>query len=171
MPGMRILPDHQHQLQLRHVLHHPGPPGGRAFTSRRQVAALRIQARKTEPHRHDGELARIIELRLVHPEPVAQPVAGRIGERPAALVHPRSRRLAGDQDRCTGRSDTDRARLVRQGIGGTAERGIPADPAGRDIGQQRRKRLIRVPGIAGGPAHPTVIPSRSGAMRPPDTSA
>ena len=102
-------------------------PDVAAFLARRKIPALVVKARETESHGHDGEPIGVVEDILVNSHPVSKPVAGGIGERPAAFVYPRAGRLPADAQTCDRRHLQDRSRLVRQGL---SERIVAAFPAG-----------------------------------------
>jgi hypothetical protein len=51
-----------------------------AFGSWRKIGTFRILAGEAEAHRDDGEAGLIVELPRIDAHPVAQAVAGRIGE-------------------------------------------------------------------------------------------
>ena len=102
-------------------------PDVAAFLARRKIPALVVKPRKAEPHRHDGEPFGVVEDVLVNSHPVSEPVAGGIGERSAAFVHPRAWRLSTDAKPRVRRHLQDRPRLVRQGF---SERIVAAFPAG-----------------------------------------
>ena len=116
-------------------------PRRRAFPARRQVGAARIQSRKAEAHRHDRDPACVIEGRRIDAHPVAEAIAGRIGEGPAGGVDAGPRRLAGDADGRGRRYLEDRSRFVRQRL---ADRPVAADPAGADIARKAVQRLSRL---------------------------
>lgn len=114
MPGLRILPDDEHQLDLRHGLENLCAPAGGAFAARRQVPSLGVQARKTEAHRHDGNPRSVVKRRFIDPHPFPQAVAGRIGKWYARCVNPRARCLSAYCDARRSRKHCHRSRLVRQ---------------------------------------------------------
>ncbi len=138
MPRLRILPYQQDKFQIRQMLENLRAPGRRAFLARRQVPALVVKTRKTEPHGHDGDAAFIVKRVTVHPHPFAQPVAARIVEGNARRMHPRARRLARHANaRAFSRAD-DGARLMRQRF--TLERIFGAKAAGPNLRQQTVQR-------------------------------
>ena len=142
MPGLRILADRQNHLDLRHQFEQGCPPAWRTFAARRQVAALRIEPRKAEAHRHDGDARDIVELLRRHAHPIAQPVAARVREGRARGMNACAGRLACNTDACGLQNAKDRARLMPQR---PALRAIHAEAAGTDIGGEaveRRHGLI-----------------------------
>ncbi len=70
----RIAADHQHEPEVGQARKDRASPAERAFAARRQVAALGVEAGEAMAHRHDGDLAGIVEARLVEAEPETQPV-------------------------------------------------------------------------------------------------
>ncbi len=153
MPFLRVLPDQQRQLDLRHRRQHLGPPGLGAGLRRRQVGALRVIAGKAEGHRHDGDARPVVEARPVEPQPVAQPVARGVVERHARRLDARPGRLAGDQQPRRRRGIQHRARRMRGRRPGEA---VGAEPAARDsLGQMlERHRHRREDGAAPGGRQP-----------------
>src|SRR5258708_36092606 len=105
----------------------------RTFSPRSAIAGVGIVAGETETHRHDGHGGLVVEGLAVEPDPVAQPIAARVVERKARVVHADPRRLA--DDRKTGRytRPKHRAHALRQMR--------LADPAGTDLRQEKGKRI------------------------------
>lgn len=97
MPPLRRPPDQHRQLHTRQCRQHPRSPCFSTNWRRRQIGALGIIARKAESHRHDRHPVPVMECRLIQPQPLPQPVARPIGERPAACMHSRPRRLPRQQ--------------------------------------------------------------------------
>ena len=90
-----------------------GHPQWGAFATRRPVAARRT-ARVTQTHRDDGHTISVVEAFGVDTHPFAQSLAAAVVPRNAARMHPRTRRLANDQDRCRGTGLKHWARPHRQ---------------------------------------------------------
>ena len=82
--------------------------------SRRQVGALLVLPGKAEAHRDDGDAILVVEFLRGHAHPVAQAVAGGIGEGNAGGVHARARRLAAHGEPSLAADPQHRARLMRQ---------------------------------------------------------
>src|SRR5262249_47213822 len=115
----------------------PAPDLG-ALAARRQIAALAVEAGKAEPHRHDRDLARVVENLLANREPAAQPDAGRIGIGAPRGMDPDARRLASDAKARFSRNLEDRPRLMRQGA--PISRRIAADAASPQLSDQGVER-------------------------------
>ncbi len=114
MPSLCILPDDQNKIDLRHLRHQPRAPGGRTLPSRRQVATLRVVAGKTEAHRYDGEVSRIVKLGAIHAEPLAQSITRPVVEGKPRFVNTCPRRLPRNQYACLVGPDQDGTRFMRQ---------------------------------------------------------
>ena len=71
MPSLRILADEQNELQVGEKREESFAPQFGAFAARRQVAALGVVTRETEPHRHDRYRLRIVEDLFADAEPAA----------------------------------------------------------------------------------------------------
>ena len=95
---------------------------------------MRVVAGKAERHRQHGEAVAIVERRAVDAEPVSQPVAGAVVERPALGVDLCAGGLARYQHRGAVREPGRGAR--RMGGAGRGE-ACGATPAGRDFPRQR----------------------------------
>ena len=80
--------------------------------------------------RNDGDAGLVVELLVADPHPVAQAVAGGIGERNARSVHARPRRLPAHGEPRRAADAQDGPRLVRQG---PAAGCIDADAAAADL--------------------------------------
>src|SRR3990167_2129960 len=93
MPLLRVRADKNRGPDLGKEIEEAPPPQRRAFLARRPVAALGVMARKAEAHRHDRDLRRIVENLGTDPEPIAQAVAGGVGERAPAFMNACARRL------------------------------------------------------------------------------
>ena len=120
-------------------------PGLCAFAARRQIAAFRVETRKTESHRHDRNLHRIVEYLLADPEPLAQADAGRIGEGAPRGVNADARRLAGDAEAGGGRDLESGSRLMGQGSAVSGR--IATKPAGANLfGDHLERRIGRFHG-------------------------
>ena len=78
VPCLRVEADQQSKFDVLQSRKHLVPPCGRALPARRQVAALRIEARKAKTHRHDRDPRVVVERVLVHTRPIPQTVAGRM---------------------------------------------------------------------------------------------
>ena len=98
MPADRIGADQNAEADVHKAFHDMAVPGRGTNGRRWQVAAFGIVARETEGHGHDRDRCAVIEGGLIKAQPVAQSIAGRVGEGLAALIDARARRLACDQD-------------------------------------------------------------------------
>jgi hypothetical protein len=133
-PGLGVAADQQGQLDAGSSASRPGPPQLGAAARRGVVAALRRRARIAEGLGGDAEAAVGVEGLVVDAEPVAQAVAGRIGERQAAFMHPAAGGLAADQQPGFRKDVHHGARRMRQ----LAEAG----PAGADVVQNSLKAAL-----------------------------
>src|SRR3546814_13652907 len=86
----------------------------RALPARRAVAAVGVDARIAEAHRHDGDAALVVERLAPDLQPVAQAVARAVVPGNAGLVHAGAGCLADDQQFRAGRSAHHGARSQRQ---------------------------------------------------------
>ena len=80
MKALRIGTDRKHELELRQPIEQGWMPELGALGSRRKVSAMRVLPRKAEAHGDDGDAGFVVELLRAHPHPVAQAVAGGVGE-------------------------------------------------------------------------------------------
>ena len=131
MPAMGMAAHQNLQLHRAQCLHHLPVPRRRTDRGRRQVGLLRVVARKAEGHRHHRHAGEVIERVRPDPQPVAQPVARGIGERPARGMDPRAGRLPRHQHPRTGPEPDHGPRCMgrccrREAVG--------TDPAGPDPG-------------------------------------
>src|ERR1700693_1932672 len=106
-------------------------PSVRAFGARRSVCARLGVAGETEPHRHDGDAAFIIERLAVEAEPGTQTCPGRVVVGNAGVVDADARRLAPDA-KPGGVAD---AQHRPRAMGEVAR----TDAAGANVGEQRRE--------------------------------
>lgn len=95
--GLRVPANEHRELDLRHVRKQAIEPQLRAFAPRRQIAA-RPAAGIAQAHRHDRNASLVVEVLGVDAHPVAQSFAAAVIPRDTARVHPRTRRLANDED-------------------------------------------------------------------------
>ena len=114
VPPLAVLPGYDNKLKLRKLCEKRRAPLASALAPRRQIAALRIVSRKTEPHGDDGDACRIVEFIRRDAHPGAQPFSRGIGERDAGCVDALPRRLAHDGKPCCLAYPEDGARLVGQ---------------------------------------------------------
>src|ERR1700690_2365282 len=128
MPSLGVLADEENEFEVGHERKHLLAPQFRAFAARRQVAALRVKARETEAHGHDGDDLRSVENLLANAEPAAQADARRVGIGTARGMDANPRRLAGDANARGGRDLEDGPRLMREA--GAASGGGAANAAG-----------------------------------------
>jgi hypothetical protein len=105
--------DQQSQLDSRKDRAHRRVPAWRTLAARRQVAASSGAAGIAQTDRHNRNATLVVENLAIESEPFAQPVAAAVVERDPGLVHPRSRRLADDQQPGRGSSTQDRSRPLR----------------------------------------------------------
>jgi hypothetical protein len=73
-------------------------PARCTFRPRWQIAPFEISAGVAKAHRHDRHSILVVKRIAVDCQPVAQTLAAAVIEREASLVHPGSRRLAGNQE-------------------------------------------------------------------------
>ena len=115
-------------------------PGRGAFGTRRQVAAA-VGAGIAESLWHDGDAAGVVEGGTVDRQPLAQAVAAGVVPRDPALMHPRARSLAGDQQprpaaaaTTTGRGPSGRcASQMRQARTAASSRSRSAAPRAHEL--------------------------------------
>ena len=116
----------QGELEFRHRRKKLVLPGYSALPARRQVAALRIGARKTKGHADNGNAAFVIERLTADTHPLAQAITRRIVEGNSRLMDAKPRRLSHNAELGGGAGVDDGARIqIRR-----------TDPAGADIGQE-----------------------------------
>jgi hypothetical protein len=80
MPSLRIGADREHELKLRQPIEQGFMPKLGAFGSGRQIATIFILPGKAKAHGDDGDARLVVKLLRTDPHPIAQAVAGSIGE-------------------------------------------------------------------------------------------
>ena len=103
MIGLRVGANRQNALDPGHCDENLVVPLHPAFAARRQVAAGGVVAGEAEAHGEHGDGAAIVEGDGVEAHPVAQAIAGGVGEGQTGGVDAGSRRLPGDEDARLGR--------------------------------------------------------------------
>lgn len=140
MPLLSIPAHKQYQFKPRQMLHQARTPGGSTFAPWRQVPAFGVVAGKTETHRHDRNLAGIIEFAFVNAHPAAQPHTGWILEGKPGIMGTNARSLRKEADACSRLRAQHRARFMRQR---PSRRRFDADPATFYLAKQIRKPALR----------------------------
>ena len=64
VPALGVLANQHQQAQMGQLRQQLLAPGGGAFAARRQVAALRVLARKAKAHGQDGDAAGVVKFGL-----------------------------------------------------------------------------------------------------------
>jgi len=95
MVAQRVLPQHEGQLDLRHLCQQQFAPLRCAFGSRRQVTGF-AAARIAESHRQNCDAPGSVEYIPADTHPVAQALPAGIVKRYARGMYPAAGRLSGD---------------------------------------------------------------------------
>src|SRR5262245_15181354 len=88
MKTLRVGADREHEPVLMQGREKLPMPDRRAFAPRRKIGAILPLPRETEPHGYDGDTHLIVEFLRRDSHPVAQTVAGSVGERYPGRVDP-----------------------------------------------------------------------------------
>src|SRR5215472_12036967 len=104
----------QRERNVRQTLEDGSVPARRALLSRRQVAAVGVDARIAEGHTDDRDAPLVVESLAGDAQPLAQAVAAAVVEGESGHVHARARRLAHDQQAGARRAPYHRPRSQRQ---------------------------------------------------------
>ena len=81
MKMLSVRADREHEFDLRQCCEKFPVPERRAFTPWRKIGTVLVLARETESHGHNGDAGLVIEFLRRDSHPIAQAVAGGIGER------------------------------------------------------------------------------------------
>src|SRR4029079_2798957 len=87
MKALCVRADREHEFDLRQCCEKFPVPERRACTPRRKIGAFLVLARETESHGDDGDAGFVIEFLRPDCHPIAQAVAGGIGERRTGYMH------------------------------------------------------------------------------------
>ncbi len=98
MPFLRVSTHQQGQAELCQMVDKVTTPCISAEFGRRQIRSFGVISRKAKPHWSKGELLQVIEGIGIHPQPITQTITRGIVKRFAGVMHPRARRLSGNQD-------------------------------------------------------------------------
>ncbi len=115
MPALGPGAGKDEEFDLRHCGEDPLPPERSADGRGREIGAAGVLSGKAERHGRERDARPVMERFPADAHPAPQPIARRVVERNAALVHSNSRRLAANADSRRGRQPQNRARSVRRG--------------------------------------------------------